>query len=75
MMEGENCCTASGQCRNMNNTLHCTYKRPAFTSGCGRCIFQVWESEKCLSPHALTAARMQEAQNGITDLKKRENEK
>lgn len=56
-----NCCTPEGGCTLKDDTLHCLFERPAFFSG--RCIFSVWESKKCLSPFALTAARMMEAQN------------
>ena len=53
--EKTNQCTPEGQCLAGKGSLLCSFQTDSILSR--RCIYQVWESEKCLSPFALTAAR------------------
>ena len=53
--EKTNQCTPEGQCLAGQDSLLCSFQADSILSR--RCIYQVWESDKCLSPFALTAAR------------------
>jgi hypothetical protein len=53
--ESKNHCTPEGKCLFKNGALLCSFQPESILSG--RCIYQVWEVEKCMSPFALMAAR------------------